>query len=181
MSFYLCIEPIHSKRKNGTTSWPQALKRETSHWPQLTRLWVRSYQPIICKVVFSKSPRPIATTTPKTALGESLSSKFKKSKVLTAIPTSMVWTLPRIKHAKWLRSGTHSLKLLYKPKPMTDILSECSALPSPTRQRSKSRQPATPRHLIRSSLERKWWKLCNLKYNRALSRILSRSCKYCFC
>jgi len=105
--------------------------------------------------VFSKSPKQIAITTPRTALGERLSSKFKKSKVLTAIPTSMVWTLPRIKHAKWLRSGTHSLKLSYKPKPMTDILSECSALPSPTRQRSKSRPLATPRHLIRSSLERK--------------------------
>ena len=178
MTFFLFIELIHSPGKSGTTFWPQALTRETSHWPQLTRLLVTSSLPKISKVVFSKSPKQTVTTVLSKTLGEDLSSKLTKSKVLIAIPTSTVWTSPEIRHAQWSRSGTHSLNLSYKPKPLTDILSECSASPSPRRQRSKLRPHATPRLLTRSSSEERWWKLCNLIFKRAASRILSRACKY---
>jgi len=91
----------------------------------------------------------------KKTTGENLSSKLMRLKDSIAIPTSTVWTSPEIRPAQWLRSGIHSLSLSSKPRPQMDILSECSALLSPRRQQSKLRQPATPRHPIRNSLEKR--------------------------
>ena len=76
-------------------------------------------------------------------------------KDLIAILTSMVWTLPEIKPAPWLRNGTHSLRLSFKPRPLMDIFLECSALPSPRRHSSRLKPLVTLKLLTKSLSERR--------------------------
>merc|ERR1711998_548704 len=97
-------------------------------------------------------------------------------KDLTATPTSTEWTLPETKLAQWLRNGTLSLRLSYKPKPLMDIFLECSALLSPRRHINKSRQPATPRLPTRSLLEQNSWSCTRIsqKLRRLLQSLLPK-------
>jgi len=128
---------IHSSRKNGTMYLLQDLTREWLHWPHATRLPVKRSLPIVWEVVFSPFRLQTATIKTKRMHGENWSSKLMRLKDLTATLTSMEWTLPEIELAQWLRNGTLSLRLSYKPKPLMDTSLECSALPSPRKHTSK--------------------------------------------
>lgn len=176
------IELIHLREKNGITYLPQDSTKEQSLWLHVTRLPVLWTLLILWEVVSSKSHLQTATINLKLPTGESLSSSSMKLKDLTATLTSTAWTSPEIRPAQWLRNGTLSLRLSYKPRPPMVTSSECSALLSPRRHINKLKQHATPRLPTRSSLEKRWWKSCNPLYKSQLSRSLWRHCKYyCVC
>jgi len=160
---------------------PQALIRDRSLWLHVTRLPVSSTQQIHWEVESSQFLLLIAITNPKPLTGRSFSSKLMRLRDLTATPTSMVWTSPETRPAPWSRNGTHSLRLSFKLRPLMVTSSECSALLSQRRHLNRSRLHATPKLPTRSSLERRWWRLCKPLFKSHPSRNSSRSCKsYCF-
>ena len=167
-----------SPKRNGTMSWPQDSIRESLLWPQSTRLQVWLTPLTAWEVVFSPPLLPTATTLPTLSTGESLSSKSMRSRDLTATPTSTVWTSPETRAAPWSESGTPLLRPLFKPRQWTATSLECSALLSPRKHQDKLRRPATPKLPTRSSLERRWWRLCNLLFKSPISRSSSKFCKY---
>ena len=168
---------IHSWEKSGTTSLPQDLTRDASLWPLATRPLVKRTQLIAWEVVSSQFPSLTATTNLSNKPGDNLDSKSMRLRDTIASLTSTEWTSLEIRHALWSKSGTLSLRLLFKPRPLMATFSECSLLLSQREPRDKSRPPASQRTLTNCSLERRWWRLCKLPSRKILLRTSSRSCK----
>jgi len=169
-----------SPRKNGTMSLLQASTRDALLLPHVTRQPVLLTQLTPWRIEFSLFPSLIATTHLRPNTGESSSSKLLKLRDSIASPTSTVWTSPEISHAPWSRSGTPLSSLSSKQRPPMATSWECSALLSLRKHIDKLKLHATPKLPTRSSLERRWWRLCNQLFKSQPSRTSSRSCKYAF-
>ena len=180
LTYFLLLEPIHLPRKNGTTSLLQASTRDAFLLPHVTRLPVLLTLLTVWEIEFSLLLLLTATTLPRPNTGESSSSKLLKLRDSIATPTSTVWTSPEISHAPWSRSGTPLSSLSSKQRPPMATSWECSALLSLRKHIDKLRLHAMPKLPTRSSLERRWWRLCNQLFKSQPSRTSSRSCKYTF-
>jgi len=167
----LFIEDIHFQERNGTTCLLPASTRDVLLWPHVTKLLVWQTLPIVWEVVFLPSPSLTATMELNKTPGERWSSKLTRLRALTATLIFTEWTSQEIMLAQWSKSGTLSLKPSSKPRlPMVSFL-ECSVLLLPKRLQSKLKLHATPKLPMKSSLEKRWWRLCKLISRNQISKI----------